>query len=135
MPSQNITFPILAVLFCYIILNNFGAYTETYILCGLYLIIFTFVLFLNCGIADAGIVVQGILSRYSRIRYYTFDVVTARKPRLRFGLGFQEKFLEIEEADIELAKAYFYKYEVPSFEEYVILKKEAKRKEMEKKNK
>lgn len=135
MPSQNITFPILAVLFCYIILKNFGMNAQTLILCAVYVFIFVLALFLSCGITDLGIVVQGVLSKYERVRYYTFDVNTAKKPRLRFGIGFQEKFLEIEEKDAELIKAYFYKYNVPSFEEYVILKKEQKRKELEKRKK
>ena len=94
--------------------------------------IFVFALFLNCGLTEKGIVVQGILSKYDRIRYYTFDFKTAKNPRLRFGLGFQEKFLEVEEDKVELIKAYFYKYRVPSFEEYIELKKEAKKKEDEK---
>ena len=132
MPSQNITFPIIAVLFCYIALKNLGIKAETIALCALYVVIFVFALFLNCGLTEKGIVVQGILSKYDRIRYYTFDFKTAKNPRLRFGLGFQEKFLEVEEDKVELIKAYFYKYRVPSFEEYIELKKEAKKKEDEK---
>ena len=65
---------------------------------------------------------------------YNVDTETAQKPRIRVGLGFSEKYIEVEEDKVELIKAYMFKFNVPDFEEYVELKKIARMKAMEERN-
>lgn len=130
-PSQNILYPILAAAFCYIILHNYGMYLDTYVLCALYVAAFAVAMFLRSGVMEDGIVIQGFVYKYSRLRYYNVDTETSSKPRVRFGLGLQEKFFEVESDKVELLKAYMFKYNILDFEEYVALKKEQRKKKME----
>ena len=133
-PAQNILFAILAVLMCYIILTNYGASMSTYILCGVFVVEFVIFSQLACGVTEEGFVIQGMLSRFDKMRYYNVDTETAQKPRIRVGLGFSEKYIEVEEDKVELIKAYMFKFNVPDFEEYVELKKIARMKAMEERN-
>lgn len=130
-PSQNIMFIILAALFCYIILHNYGMYLDTYVLCALYVAAFGLAMLLRSGVMEDGIVIQGFIYKYSRLRYYNVDTETGLKPRVRFGLGLQEKFFEVEPDKIELLKAYMFKYKVLDFEEYVEIKKAQRKAKME----
>ncbi|MBQ6867390.1 MAG: hypothetical protein IJO16_01805 [Clostridia bacterium] len=130
-PAQNILFAILAVLMCYIILSNYGAYTSTYVLCGMFVLAFIIFSQLACGVTEDGFVIQGMLSRFDRMRYYNVDTQTAQKPRIRVGLGFSEKYIEVEEDKVELIKAYMFKFKVPDFEEYVELKKLQRQRDLE----
>ena len=134
-PAQNILFIILSVAMCYIIISNYGAYMATYVLCGIFVLAFVIFSQLACGVTEEGIVIQGMLSRYDRMRYFNVDVQTAQKPRIRFGLGFSEKYVEVEEDKVELIKAYMFKYKVPDFEEYVMLKKLQRQKALEEQRK
>jgi len=72
-----------------------------------------------------------MLSRFDRMRYYNVDTQTAQKPRIRVGLGFSEKYIEVEEDKVELIKAYMFKFKVPDFEEYVELKKLQRQRDLE----
>ena len=128
MPSAKIAFAIAGVIFIWVFYKKFGLAWDSIVTMALYVVVLLGAMFLNCGITDRGVVIQGLLSRYEKIRYYNIDVSTAANPRVRIGTGFTERFLEIPKEQAELVRAHFIKHEILSFDEYVALKKEQQKK-------
>lgn len=123
MPSAKIAFAVAGVIFIWVFYQRFGLVWDSIVVMVLYMGVLLGAMFLNCGITERGVVIQGMLSRYERIRYYNIDVTTAINPRVRIGVGFSERFLEIPKEQAELVRAYFIKHKVLSFDEYVERKK------------
>lgn len=118
MPSQKITFPILGIIFIYIFVENFGINPYSLGVAIIYVAIFVLATMLKNGMTERGIVVQGIMSKYEKVRYYVVDTQTAKNPRVRMGLGFQEKFIEMSEENANKARALFESKGVVTFSEY-----------------
>ena len=128
-PGQKLAMALTVLACIAIVWLRWGIGTMQLILIGELALACGLIFAIKHGLSDYGMYINGWSTPYKDMKYYDFERKDGELNRIRISCTKKDVTLMFTDSDVELAYAYFEKYQVPDMEGYKMLlrKKEAEK--------